>query len=130
MKHAVLSELPIRIALTLGLMLLLAILSLIPGRAESGDSLFVWALAATPTPLQKLLHLLLYALLTLLWVWTLAAIDSWIVRVSIAVLLAVGFGAVMEIAQTRIPGRFGTLTDVLLNGAGAVFGVLLAWLLL
>ena len=119
-----------RAALTLLLTILLLVLSLIPGRAEPGDSVFVWAVAMTPTPLQKLMHLLLYAVLTFLWAWTLEALESVKVRFAVAALLAASFGVVMELAQTYVPGRFGTLTDALLNGAGAALGLLLAWVLL
>ena len=119
-----------RAALTLTLTLLLLALSLIPGRAEPGDSVFVWAVALTPTPLQKLMHLLLYALLAFLWAWTLEALESVKVRFAVAALLAASFGVVMELAQTYVPGRFGTLTDALLNGAGAALGLLMAWMLL
>jgi len=119
-----------RAALTLLLTILLLVLSLIPGRAEPGDSVFVWAVAMTPTLLQKLMHLLLYAVLAFLWAWTLEALESVRVRFVVAALLAVSFGAVMELAQTYVPGRFGTLTDALLNGAGAALGLLMAWMLL
>ncbi|WP_405240429.1 VanZ family protein [Lentisalinibacter orientalis] len=117
-----------RAALTLLLTLLLLVLSLIPGRAEPGDSVFVWAVAMTPTALQKLMHLLLYALLAFLWAWTLEALESVRVRFAVAAVLAASFGAAMELAQTYVPGRFGTLADVLLNGAGALLGLLLAWM--
>jgi len=119
-----------RAALTLLLTILLLVLSLIPGRAEPGDSVFVWAVAMTPTPLQKLMHLLLYAVLTFLWAWTLEALESVMTRFVVAALLAASFGAVMELAQTYVPGRFGTLSDALLNGAGAALGLLIAWVLL
>jgi len=119
-----------RAALTLILTLMLLVLSLIPGRAEPGDSVFVWAVAMTPTPLQKLMHLLLYALLTFLWAWTLEALESMRTRFLVAALLAAGFGAVMELAQTHVSGRFGTLADALLNGAGVALGLVIAWLLL
>jgi len=104
-------------------MALLMVASIIPGRAEPGDSVFVWLVAKTPTLLQKTLHIFLYAILTVLWVWTLDAIQSKWQRLIIAVAVAVCFGAAMEWYQTRVPGRFGTIFDVALNAAGALLGL-------
>ena len=48
----------LRLGLTLGLMSVLLVLSIIPGRAEQGDSVLAWAVAVTPTSIQKLADLL------------------------------------------------------------------------
>jgi len=112
-----------RIIMTLCFMALLMVASIIPGRAEPGDSVFIWLVAKTPTLLQKALHVCLYAMLTVLWVWTLDAIQSKWQRLVIAVTVAVCFGAAMEWYQTRVPGRFGTIFDVALNAAGAFLGL-------
>ena len=48
----------------------------------------------------------------------------------IALIIAVAFGAVMEWCQTKVPGRYGTVYDVVLNTAGAVLGLLVAVFLL
>ncbi len=115
-----------RIVITLCFMALLVVASIIPGRAEPGDSVFIWLVAKTPTLLQKALHICLYAILTLLWVWTLDAIQSKSQRLVIAVSVAVCFGAAMEWYQTKVPGRFGTIFDVALNAAGALLGIFAA----
>ena len=115
-----------RIVVTLCFMALLMVASIIPGRAQPGDSVFVWLVAKTPTLLQKALHVFLYAMLTLLWVWTLDAIQSKSQRLVIAVTVAVCFGATMEWYQTKVPGRFGTIFDVALNAAGALLGIFAA----
>lgn len=120
----------VRIIITLFFMALLLIASIIPGRAEPGDSVFIWMVAKTPTLLQKTLHILLYGVLTVLWVWTLDAIQSKSQRLVIAVVIAVCFGAAMEWYQTRVPGRFGSIFDVALNAAGAVIGLFAAFFLL
>jgi hypothetical protein len=114
-----------RIAITLCFMGLLVAVSVVPGRALPGDSAFVWAIAKTPTLLQKTMHVCLYGLLTLLWVWTLDTVPK-SYRLVIAAAIAVCFGATMEWYQTRVPGRFGTLFDVALNAGGAVLGLLAA----
>ena len=111
----------LRLGLTLGLMTALLVLSIIPGRAEEGDSVLVWAVAMTPTSVQKLAHLLLYGLLAFLWAWTLSAIESVVTRLMLALALAAGFG---------IPGRFGTAWDMVLNAAGAAIGLIAALFLL
>jgi glycopeptide antibiotics resistance protein len=115
-----------RIVVTLCFMALLMVASIIPGRAQPGDSVFIWLVAKTPTLLQKALHVFLYAMLTLLWVWTLDAIQSKSQRLVIAVTVAVCFGATMEWYQTKVPGRFGTIFDVALNAAGALLGIFAA----
>lgn len=120
----------IRWVITLALVAAVIVLSVTPGHARSGDSVFVWLIAATPTPLQKFMHFLVYAGLAWLWAWTLESIEHRWLRLAIAFALAVGLGAALEWYQTRVPGRFGTLLDVLLNSAGALAGLIAALLLL
>ena len=112
-----------RIALTLCFMALLMLVSLIPGNPGPGDSAFIWMVAKTPTPVQKILHVCLYGILALLWLWTLEAVQPATYRFLLAFIIAVAFGAAMEWCQTRVPGRFGTLYDVLLNSSGAAIGL-------
>lgn len=111
-------------------MALVMLASLIPGQHKPGDSVFIWMIANTPTLIQKLLHVCLYGALTLLLIWTLDSIQSRTYRFMIALIIAVAFGAVMEWCQTKVPGRYGTVYDVVLNTAGAVLGLLVAVFLL
>ena len=120
----------IRWIITLALVVAVIVFSVMPGHARSGDSVFVWLAALTPTPLQKLMHFLVYAGLTWLWAWTLEGIAPRSMRLLVAFALSVGLGAALEWYQTRVPGRFGTLLDVLLNSAGAIVGLVAALLLL
>jgi VanZ family protein len=115
-----------RFGITLLLMAVIIVASIIPGRAQPGDSIFVFLVAKTPTFVQKMMHLCFYGFLTLLWVWTLEAVQSKLYRFAIAIVVAVSLGAVLEWYQTRVPGRFGTLLDVGLNVAGASLGLLAA----
>ena len=49
-------------------------------------------------------------------------------RIALALLLSVGLGVALEWYQTQVPGRFGTITDMLLNAVGAIVGIFLAFL--
>jgi hypothetical protein len=130
-KHVInfdgLFRVSMRWVFTLTLVLALVVLSTVPGQARTGDSTFVRLVATTPTILQKLMHLLAYAGLGWLWVWTLEGVAPRWLRFVIAFILCVGLGAALEWCQTYVPGRFGTLIDVLLNTAGTIAGLLLAF---
>ena len=77
--------------------------------------------------LQNLLHVPAYGLLVGLTAW--AAGLSRLRHLALAAAGCVAFGGLLECAQAAIPGRLGSLADVLLNvagsaaGAGAVFGL-------
>ena len=119
-------SLTIRLLVTLAFMGALFAASAVPGRPQAGDSAFVWLIASIPTLLQKILHICVYATLTMLWAWTLESLQSNLVRLILAITLAVGFGALTEWYQTTVPGRFGTIFDVMLNAVGALTGLILA----
>ena len=105
-------------------------LSISPGVEQPGDNLFVWVIVRTPTLIQKIMHVATYAALALSWMWTLASIESRLVRIALTIVATIGLGAILEWHQTRVPGRFGTVFDVALNTVGAVIGLALALLLL
>lgn len=122
--------LAVRLGITLSVLLFIVAGSVVPGHARPGDSVFVWLIAATPTALQKILHVIVYAALAMLWMWTLERIPSSPIRIATALTITVATGASLEWYQTTVPGRFGTLTDVILNAGGAISGVIIALLLL
>ena len=62
--------------------------------------------------------------------WTLAHVERQSVRILTALVLSIGLGVVLEWLQTLVPGRFGTLADIVLNTIGALLGVVLALVLL
>ena len=105
-------------------------LSISPGVERPGDNLFVWVIVRTPTLIQKIMHVATYAALAMSWMWTLASIESRLVRIALTIIATIGLGAILEWQQTRVPGRFGTVFDVALNAVGAVIGLALALLLL
>ncbi len=119
-----------RLLITLAFVVLVIVLSVIPGKSQTGDSIFVWLIANTPTLVQKLMHVAVYAALVFLWAWTLEHIESQTIRLATAFALTVSLGIALEWYQTTVPGRFGTLLDVLLNSLGALAGVIVAMLLL
>ncbi len=119
-----------RWALTLVLVALIVGLSVTPGVARPDDNLFSWLYAGTPPTVQKVLHIIMYGLLAFLWMWTLAGIEPARLRLGIALLLTLGLGVALEWHQTRVPGRFGTLVDALLNAVGALIGVVVAVLMI
>lgn len=105
-------------------------LSIAPGIGRPDDTLFSWLVVNTSTPIQKALHVTSYAALAVLWMWTLEPIESRVARITLTLVATVGLGAALEWQQTRVPGRFGTVSDVLLNALGAILGLLVALLLL
>jgi VanZ family protein len=76
------------------------------------------------------LHVACYAILAALFFWALAAVKSQLLRVLLVFVVVVSLGMILEFLQTRIPGRFGTLLDVLLNIFGTLIGIASALLLL
>jgi VanZ family protein len=56
----------------------------------------------------------------------LEAVDWITARLLVPIALAVVFGALMEALQAFIPGRYGTLYDVMLNALGAGAGLIIA----
>ena len=119
-----------RCLLTLAFIAMIVALSIIPGRAEPSDSVFSWLVVNTAPPVQKAMHVAVYAALVVLWMWTLEAVGSRALRALLSVALAIGLGALLEWCQLYVAGRFGTLSDVLLNGVGALLGLVLAIVLL
>jgi VanZ family protein len=121
---------PIRWFITLSFAVLLIVLSVTPGDSQKNDSIFVWLIASTPTLLQKIMHVAAYAALAFLWVWTLEHIKQEPMRLAMAFALTLGLGIALEWFQTLVPGRFGTLFDIILNSFGAIAGLIAAILLL
>ena len=105
-------------------------LSITPGVEGPDDNLFSWLFSHTSSPVQKVLHVVTYALLATLWMWTLAGIESVPVRLALSLVLALGLGIALEWYQTTVPGRFGSVLDIALNAVGAVVGLIVALLLI
>ena len=105
-------------------------LSVTPGVERPDDNLFSWLYANTGPLAQKVLHVVTYAILATLWMWTLAGIESLPRRIAISFVLAVVLGVALEWYQTTVPGRYGSIFDILLNTLGVVAGLVVAVFLL
>lgn len=119
-----------RWAITLIFVGLIIGISVTPGVERPDDNLFSWLFANTAPLVQKVLHVATYAVLAILWMWTLQSVESRSLRYSLAFIIAASLGSLLEWQQTRIPGRYGTIADLLLNFVGALLGVLGAFLLI
>jgi hypothetical protein len=117
------------VALPLSIMGAFYWLSSIPGTPSPEDpatyALYYWV---SPT-LQNFLHVPAYAFLAAAWGW---ALRAWVPaengRAMAACGLALAYGALDEWHQSFVPGRYASLTDIVLNAAGAVLGIwLIGW---
>ena len=70
------------------------------------------------------------AVLAILWMWTLAGIESLPHRMVLSFVPALVLGVALEWYQTTVPGRYGSITDILLNTVGALLGLIAAIFLL
>jgi VanZ family protein len=109
------------------LMTLIFILSSIPMHEDMGQLKFLTVL--TPK-IQNLLHLPLYGLLAYLWLNSFAAIDYPVINaIILSLTISLIFGCMDELYQTLIPGRYGSITDVILNSIGIILGIIVFHLL-
>ncbi len=116
----------IKIILTSIYMLLLLASSVIPMDRQIKGLQFVIALKPT---VQNLLHVPMFAVLSFLLLLILQdfRIENW--KRNAIVLLSSGFfGLINEIVQIPVPGRYGGLTDILLNFAGSILGIVVFYL--
>jgi hypothetical protein len=110
------------LVVTLGYMGVLFILSSIPG-GENGHVMDL----VSPT-IANIAHAPAYGLLALLWVITLKDHGVTDYRsMSMAFLVASGYGALTELHQIWVPGRLPSAGDVMFNIAGSLMFVWLYW---
>ncbi len=115
MNHTKLS-----LVVTLGYMCVLFILSSIPGGRENGP-------LVSPT-VADVLHVPAYGLLALLWIFTLRVHGVTDHRsMGVAFLVASAYGALTELNQVWIPGRYPSAFDVMSNIAGSLIFISLYW---
>jgi glycopeptide antibiotics resistance protein len=94
-------------------------LSSIPGEVDPNAPLLSSIVAWTPPALQNLLHIPVFGILAWLWHRTLRA---WIHTprrlIAWTLALSAGYGVLDELHQLQVPGRFASLTDMVLNILG------------
>lgn len=106
-------------AATAAFALLLTVVSLMPSGAEdSGSS--GWDTAISPA-LQNTLHVPAYLVLTVLAIGCLSMPGRG--RILGVAAVCAGFGVILELGQAYVPGRTGSVADMLLNTLGAILGV-------
>ena len=116
--------------LTILLSIAIVLLSITPVRSRPGDTVFHWIVENTAPPVQKISHVVVYALLAMMVMWALENVGPRVGRAFLTLLLVVSLGAALEWYQLQVPGRFGSLADIGLNVVGAILGIAAAWLLL
>ncbi len=105
---------------TLSYMCVLFILSSIPGGRENGP--------LVSAKLANIAHVPAYGLLALLWIFTLRNHGVTEHRsMCVAFLVALGYGALTELHQVWVPGRFPSAFDVMFNVAGSLTFIWLYW---
>lgn len=114
-----------RILFPLAMMAILYGISSLPGTPKLDDPA-VFSLLWLPPTLQNALHVPAYAALVWAWWW---GLEDWIeasaIRFVIGFMIALVFGIFDEWHQSFVPGRYASLTDVVLNIAGALAGIAL-----
>ena len=115
------------VALPIGLMVAIFLLSSIPGRSsESGLSF----LTEIDPQLQNLLHIPLFGMLQVLWLcaFTKLGRSGWH-RTFTCLFISLLYSFFDEFHQMFVPGRFASLQDLILNFTGIVLGtfMFLVW---
>jgi len=116
-------------AATAAYVLLLTLVSLVPSGADAGP-LRGWDTDLSSAT-QNTAHVPAYLLLAGLVTLCVSTVRP--VTVGVAAWVALGccaYGATTEWAQSVIPGRYGSISDMLLNVVGSVVGAVAAWLVL
>ncbi len=117
------SRLSSPLLVTLGYMCVLFVLSSIPGSGENGHPMDLIS-----STVANMLHVPAYGLLALLWIVTLR--DHGVTEhrsMGVAFLVASAYGALTELNQIWIPGRFPSALDVMFNVAGSLIFIWLYW---
>lgn len=77
--------------------------------------------------IRKCAHMTEYALLFVTVMWALSGIKK---RLGIAYMVTVLYAVSDEVHQSFIPGRCGAVTDVLIDGAGALIALIICFAIL
>jgi VanZ family protein len=121
---------PVILAAAIALMAIIAVLSLLPGNPQPGDSEIIWLVSRVPPTFQNAMHVTLYAVLSILWLQWLGITGRASLPAQAATLTAIfAFGTGLESLQLMVPGRYASLTDAGLNLIGTLAGAAISRLL-
>jgi len=113
-----------RVVVPLVYMLAILTLSSVPGSASSEHAIHLGWL---PSLLQNALHVPLYGLLVLLWIWATRDYTTHRrAKTAGITFLCISFAIVDELYQATVPGRYGSVSDVGLDTLGVCLSVWLA----
>lgn len=85
---------------------------------------------AVQFPIRKAAHMTEYAVLSVLVMLALIVDGIKGIRLPvIAAIIAVAFAATDELHQRYVPGRYGCVRDVLIDAAGSIIGLVIAYVL-
>ncbi len=111
----------------IGYMLLILITSVIPAEIHSGVALKGFRFFIPF--IKNLMHVPMYAILTILWMQILKQYDrGGTKRIVLVFFLSSAFGILNELIQLAIPGRYATISDITLNTIGMVCGIMVYFL--
>jgi hypothetical protein len=105
-----------------GLFLVSSIPGVMPEQPTLVNEVFSWF----PPTVHNILHIPAYAVLAWTLFFCLHPHTGARLGPALIILAAGGYGALMELYQSSVPGRYPSLTDVALNFTGAVLGMWLA----
>ena len=105
-------------------MLLIFVMSSVPGTVRPEDEdyyrMFVWL----PPDVQNVLHIPVFGFLAWLWQRALSlALDAPRSADWAALAITIGYGVIDEWHQTFVAGRYGSFTDLALDGVGALLAI-------
>lgn len=107
-----------RFSLPLLYMLGLFLLSSIPGTEDPENTIQALLLWVSPN-FQNLLHIPIFAGLAYSWYWAFSVTKkTHKSSIVLAILLSLGYALFDETYQISVPGRYGSLTDFLLDSIG------------
>jgi len=98
------------------------LLSSIPGNLSSNSNPS-FLLSLVPSSLQNLLHIPLFAGLTSCLLWALAPIKRQKQTYLIVLAVSLVFAVSDEVHQMYVPGRFGSMSDAILDSIGIVLSI-------
>jgi VanZ family protein len=108
-----------RILLPTAYMVCIFLLSSIPGNTP--DSIPTFVLSLIPNSIQNLLHIPLFAGLSFSWIWAFNPPHIKAHQKSAALLLiCISFAMLDELHQLNVPGRYASVSDLILDTIGIV----------